>query len=67
LQPGGEVGRLADDRLFQRRAFADQVADDYEASRDPDPRSKLNGLDIEPTDGEGRIDPKIVRAQVGTA
>jgi hypothetical protein len=30
LQTGGEVGRLADDRLFLRRALADQVADHHQ-------------------------------------
>ena len=38
LQPGGEVWRLADDRLFLRRAFADQIADDYQPGGDPDAR-----------------------------
>jgi hypothetical protein len=30
LQSGGEVGRLADDRLFLHRALADQVADHHQ-------------------------------------
>src|SRR5215471_11553613 len=29
LQPGGEVGRLADDRLFLRWACANQISDDH--------------------------------------
>ena len=37
LQPGGEVGRLADHRLFLRGALADQVAHDDQPGRDPDP------------------------------
>jgi hypothetical protein len=50
LQPGGEVRRFADDRLFLRRAFADQIADDHQPGRDPDARLELDGLGIEPTD-----------------
>ena len=37
LEAGGEVWRLADDRLFLCRALADQVADHHPAGRDPDP------------------------------
>src|SRR5215831_14378755 len=32
LQPGGEVWRLADNRLFLRRAVADQIAHDHQPS-----------------------------------
>jgi hypothetical protein len=53
LQPGGEVWRLANDRLFLRRAFADQIADDHQPGRDPDPRLQFNGSDVEATN---RID-----------
>ena len=44
------------------RSFADQIADDYEASGDPDSRSKLNGLDIEPTNGVDHAEPRPDRA-----
>jgi hypothetical protein len=44
LQSGGEVGSLADDRLFLCRAFADQIADDDQPGRDPDARLQLDGL-----------------------
>jgi hypothetical protein len=50
LQPGGEVGRFANDRLFLRRALADQIADHHQPSGDPDPRLQLDGFDFEPTD-----------------
>jgi len=42
LQAGGQIGRLAHDRLFLRRCFADQVADHYTACRDSDPRAELS-------------------------
>jgi hypothetical protein len=50
---GSEVRRLADDRLFLRRAFADQIADDHEPGGDPDTRLELDGFDIEATDSVG--------------
>jgi hypothetical protein len=50
LQPGGEVRRLTVDRLFLRRAFPDQIADDHQPGGDPDPRFELDGSDIEATD-----------------
>ena len=50
LQPRGEIGRLADDRLFLRRALADQVADDHQPGGDPDARLQFGGSDIEATD-----------------
>jgi hypothetical protein len=37
LKPCREVGRLADHRLLLCSAFADQIADDHESGRDPDP------------------------------
>ncbi len=40
LQPGRQVRRLADDRLFLRRALADQLADHDPAGRDADPRAE---------------------------
>ena len=36
LQPRGEIGRVADDRLLLRRPLPYHVADDDEAGRDPD-------------------------------
>jgi hypothetical protein len=36
LQSGGEVGRVADDRLLARGAFADRLADHDEPARDAD-------------------------------
>ena len=60
MQPGGEVRRLADDRLFLRRAFADQIADDHQPRGDPDARLELDGFDFEATysvdDAETRPD-----------
>ena len=50
LQTGGQVRRLADDRLFLRRSFADQIADNHQPSGDPDVRLELDGFDIEATD-----------------
>src|SRR5262249_8696517 len=37
LQPGGEVGGFADDRLLLRRSLANQIADDHQPSGDADP------------------------------
>ena len=54
LQPGGEVRRLADDRLLLRRALADQIADDHEPGGDADPRLELGGFDVEAADSVDR-------------
>jgi hypothetical protein len=51
LQPGGEVRRLADDRLLLRRSRANQIADDHQPCGDADARMQLDGFDIEPTHG----------------
>ena len=52
LQPGGQVRRLADHHLLPGGALADQVADDHEPGRDPDPRrERLPGRGGEPGDG----------------
>jgi len=53
LQPGGEVWRPAHDRLFLRRAFPDQIADDHQPSGDPDARLELDGIDMEAADRVG--------------
>ena len=58
LQPGGEVRRLADDRLLLRRAFADQIADDHQPGGDPDARLQLDGFDIEATDRVDHAQPR---------
>ena len=58
LQPGGEVRRLADDRLLLRRAFADQIADDHQPGGDPDARLELDGFDIEATDRVDHAQPR---------
>ena len=42
LQASGQIGRLADDGLFLRRALSDEVADDNDPRRDADPR--LSGV-----------------------
>jgi hypothetical protein len=47
LEPGGEVGGLADHGLFPRRALAQEVAHDDQAGRDPD-------------SGRGRLAPRGV-------
>ena len=41
LQPRGEIGRVADDRLLLRRAFAHETADDDKAGRDADANAEL--------------------------
>src|SRR5208282_4921687 len=40
-QPGGEIGRVADDRLLLRRALAHEIADDDEAGRYADAHGEL--------------------------
>ena len=57
LQPGGEVGRLADDALLLRRAFADQIADDHQPGGDADARLQLDRLDVEAADSVDRAKP----------
>ena len=44
LQPGSEVRRLADDRLFLRRSFADQIADNDQSGSDPHARLEPDRL-----------------------
>ena len=58
LQTGGEVRRFADDRLFLRRALADQIADDHQTGGDPDARVELDGFDIEAADGVDDTQPR---------
>ena len=41
LQPGGEVGRLADDSALLRRALADQIADRREPGGDAEPHVQI--------------------------
>jgi hypothetical protein len=42
LQARGKVRRLADNRLFLRRAAADQIADDHQPGSDTDTRLQLD-------------------------
>jgi len=58
LQPGGEVRRFADDRLFLRRAFADQIADDHQPGGDPDARLELDGFESEATHCVDQTQPR---------
>jgi hypothetical protein len=58
LQPRGEVRRFTDDRLFLRRSFADQIADDHQPGGDPDARLELDGFDIEAADSIGHAQPR---------
>jgi len=57
LQPGGEVRRFTDDRLFLRRALADQIADNNEPGGDADARFELGGFDINATDSVDQAEP----------
>jgi hypothetical protein len=57
LQPGGEVWRFAHDRLFLRRALADQIADDDQPGGNADTGLELNRPDIEASDGIGEAQP----------
>ncbi len=41
LQPRGEIGRVADDRLFLRRASSHEIADDDEAGGDANANAEL--------------------------
>src|SRR5215472_13056012 len=47
LQPRGKVRCLANDRLLLRRAFANQIANDYEPGGDADARLQLDEFDVE--------------------
>jgi len=58
LQPGGEVRRFADDRLFLRRALADQIAHHHQPGGDPDARLQLGRLDIETSDRVDQSQPR---------
>jgi hypothetical protein len=62
LQTGGEVRRFADNRLFLRRALADQITDDYHPSGNSNPRLQLDGFDIEVTDSVDDPQPRTHRA-----
>ena len=61
MQPGGEVRGFADDRLFLRRALADQIADDHQTGGDPDPRLQLDGSDLEAAHRVGYAKPSADR------
>ena len=63
LEAGGKVRRIADHRLLLGSTFADQVADDHEAGRDPDPgRQRLAGGDRQPADRGDHREPGPDRA-----
>ena len=61
LQTGGEVRRLADDRLLLRRSCADQIADDDQPGGDADARLQLDRFDIEAADSVDRAQPRAHR------
>ncbi len=42
LQPGGQIGRLADNGVVVRAASRDGVADNHQAGRDADPHSHIH-------------------------
>jgi hypothetical protein len=56
------VRRFTDDRLFLRRSFADQTADDHQPGGDPDARLELDVPDLEATDGVDQAKPRPNRA-----
>jgi hypothetical protein len=58
LQPGGEVGRLANDRLLLRGALADQIANDHQPGGDLDPRLELDRFNFESADSVGHTQPE---------
>jgi hypothetical protein len=58
LQTGGEIGRFTDDRLFLRRAFTDQIANDHQPGGDADPRLEFDGPDIKVADSIDQIQPR---------
>ena len=64
LQPRGEIGRVADDRLLLRRPLPDDVADDDEAGRDPDAhREFFARARLQPGDDLGDLQPRMDRAR----
>ena len=50
LQPRRKVGRLADNRLFLRRARADQIADDHQPGGYSDAHLQFGGSGVEASD-----------------
>ena len=62
LQPGGEIGRVADDRLLLRRALAHEIADDDEAGRDADAHGELlAGAGLQARHDCGDFQPRVDR------
>jgi len=61
LQAGGEVRRFTDDRLFLRRSFANQIADNHQPGGNPNARLEPDGFDIEATDSVDRAEPRSHR------
>ena len=58
LQPRGEIGRPAYDRLFMRGALPEHVADHDEAGGDPDPGLQRRS-DIQAGHGLDQIEPGL--------
>ena len=58
LQPGGQVGRLADHRLLLRRPLADQLADHDEPGGDTDPTGERRLAGAEPPDSSDNRKPR---------
>ena len=64
LQPRGEIGGVADDRLLLRRTLADEVADDHEAGGDADPRRELFARgSVQSRDHLDEFEPGVHRAR----
>ncbi len=57
LQPGGQVGRLADHGLLLRGTLADQLADHDEAGGDADPAGERRVAGAEPPDRSDNRQP----------
>ncbi len=57
LQPGRQIGRLADHRLLLRRPLADQLADHDQARRDADPTGERRLASAEPPDRRDNRQP----------
>ena len=57
-RPGGEVRRLADDRLLLSRSCTNQITDDHQPGGDPDACLEFDGFDIEATDSVDGAQPR---------
>ena len=64
LQPRGEIGRIADDRLLLRGASSDNIARDDESGRDPDPHGELfAGPGLQAPYGFGDVQSRMDRTR----